>query len=148
MRENRGPAHDLIAPLKTLFADSIYGDCRLIHTGKVVDKSTRIVGGFDVGNVVVEAFDEDIAPVEIDIKNEYLLARREAQVLASVPDLIVIVDYETSEPINAERLRYGMRIAIFAIGCPDFYRTDAALNVVSPRNFGFDLDYVPLEDLA
>ncbi|MEO1304462.1 MAG: DUF917 domain-containing protein [Pseudomonadota bacterium] len=148
LRENRGPAHDLIAPLKILFADSIYGDCRLIHTGKVVDKSTRIVGGFDVGNVVVEAFDEDIAPVEIDIKNEYLLARREAQVLASVPDLIVIVDYETSEPINAERLRYGMRIAIFAIGCPDFYRTDAALNVVSPRNFGFDLDYVPLEDLA
>ena len=85
--------------------------------------------------------------MEIDIKNEYLMARRGNQVLASVPDLIVIVDYETSEPINAERLRYGQRVAVFAIGCPAFYRTEDALKVVSPRNFGFDLDYVPLEAL-
>ncbi|MEL7284076.1 MAG: DUF917 domain-containing protein, partial [Pseudomonadota bacterium] len=55
--------------------------------------------------------------------------------------------YETSEPINAERLRYGQRIAIFAIGCPAFYRSKDALAAVSPRHFGFDLDYIPLEDL-
>lgn len=147
LRENRGQAPALFDPLKSLFETSIYGECRLIHTGKVVDKSTRIVGGFDVGNTVVEGFDPGSTPVEIDIKNEYLLARRGDQVLASVPDLIVIVDFETSEPINAERLRYGQRIAIFAIGCPDFYRAPDALKVVSPRNFGFDLDYVPLEAL-
>ena len=76
-----------------------------MHTGKVVDKLTRIVGGFDVGNTVIEAFDRADDPVEIDIKNEYLMARRGNQVLASVPALIVIVAYETSEPINAERLR-------------------------------------------
>ncbi|MHA7858827.1 MAG: DUF917 domain-containing protein [Henriciella sp.] len=147
LRENRGQAPALLAPLQALFADSIYGECRLLHTGKVVDKSTRIVGGFDVGNTVIEAFDQAGAPVEIDIKNEYLMARRSDQILASVPDLIVIVDYETSEPINAERLRYGQRVAVFAVGCPAFYRTEAALDVVSPRNFGFDVDYVPLEAL-
>lgn len=145
LRQNRGQATALIAPLQEMISGSIYGECRLIHTGKVVDKSTRIVGGFDVGNTIVEGFEPGTPPVEIDIKNEYLLARRGDQVLASVPDLIVIVDYETSEPINAERLRYGQRIAIFAIGCPDFYRAPDALKAVSPRHFGFDLDYVPLE---
>ena len=94
-----------------------------------------------------KGFETDQPPVEIDIKNEYLLARRGDQVLASVPDLIIIVDFETSEPINAERLRYGQRIAIFAIGCPDFYRQPDALKAVSPRHFGFDLDYIPLERL-
>jgi DUF917 family protein len=147
LRQHRGQATALFEPLSRLFADSIYGECRLVHTGKVVDKSTRIVGGFDVGNTVIEGFDTASEPVEIDIKNEYLLARRGDQVLASVPDLIVIVDFETSEPINAERLRYGQRIAVFAIGCPAFYRSADALKVVSPRNFGFDMDYVPLEAL-
>ena len=75
------------------------------------------------------------------------LERLMRSILASVPDLIIIVDYETSEPINAERLRYGQRVAVFAVGCPAFYRTEAALDVVSPRNFGFDVDYVPLEAL-
>ena len=67
--------------------------------------------------------------------------------IASVPDLIVIVDYETSTPINAERLRYGQRVAVFAVGCPQFYRSAKALKVVGPRCFGFDLDYVPLEKI-
>ena len=66
--------------------------------------------------------------------------------MASVPDLIVLVDYETGTPINAERLRYGQRVAVFAVGCPAFYRTPRALAVVAPRCFGFDVDYVPLED--
>jgi len=147
LREHRGQATSLFEPLKSLFSSSIFGECRLIHTGKVTDKSTRILGGFDVGSATIEGFQSNTQSVEIDIKNEYLLARRGDQVLATVPDLIVIVDFETSEPINAERLRYGQRVAIFAIGCPDFYRTPDALDVVSPRHFGFDLEYVPLEAL-
>jgi DUF917 family protein len=71
-----------------------------------------------------------------------LLATIDGKVLVSVPDLIVIVDYETSAPINAER------VAVFAIGCPAFFRSAAALEVVSPRCFGFDIDYVPLEAIG
>lgn len=147
LRENRGLATSMLAPLQSLFVDSIYRECRLIHTGKVVDKATRIIGGYDIGETTIESFDPANEPVLINIKNEYLLAKRGNQVLASVPDLIVIVDYETSEPINAERLRYGQRVAVFAVGCPDFYRETDALAAVSPRCFGFDIEYVPLERL-
>ena len=145
LRENRGSAEALLAPLQGAFASSIYQGCRLVHIGKVVDKSTRIIGGYDIGEVVIEAFDEAATPLTINIKNEYLLARRGGEIVASVPDLITIVDYESSEPINAERLRYGRRVAVFAVGCPELYRTPAALAVVAPRCFGFDVDYVPLE---
>ena len=143
LRENRGQVTQLEAILKQTFAQSIYGECRLIYQGKVIDKATRIVGGYDIG----EAFDGAGENLSISIKNEYLLARIGQRVAASVPDLIVIVDYESGTPINAERLRYGHRVAVFAIGCPDFYRTPAALDVVAPRCFGFDFDYVPLEEL-
>jgi DUF917 family protein len=47
-----------------------------------------------------------------------MLTKLGGQVVANVPDLIVILDYETSTPINAERLRYGQHIAEFVVGLP------------------------------
>ena len=147
LRENRGQASQLEKPLAQLFENSIYGACRLIYVGKVVDKTTRIIGGYDIGEAIIEDFTGAQDRLLINVKNEYLLARQGDYVRASVPDLITIVDYETSSPINAERLRYGQRVAVFATGCPDFYRSQAALDVVAPRCFGFEIDYVPLEKL-
>lgn len=147
LRRNRGNAHAVMAPLASAFADSIYGELRHLYTGKVVDSERRIVGGFDMGLVRIEAFERTWPDLEIDIKNEYLVARLDDRILASVPDLISILDFETSTPINAERLRYGQRVTVCAVGCPDYYRTAAALAVVAPRCFGFDFDYVPLEAL-
>jgi len=147
LRRHRGPAPDMLAPLIDVFEPSIYGVCRHLFSGKVVDKSTRIIGGYDIGEAVLEDFDVPGRKLELNIKNEYLLARIGDRVLASVPDLIVTLDYETSAPINCERLRFGQRVAVFAVGCPSFYRTEAALRVTEPRCFGFDLDYVPLEEL-
>lgn len=147
LREHRGLATEILAPLRALFKDSIYGECRLIYTGKVIDKATRIVGGFDIGEATIESFQSNDSPLTVSIKNEYLLACKAEKVIVSVPDLIVIVDYETSVPINAERLRYGQRVAVFAVGCPQFYRSQEALKVVAPRCFGFDLDYIALEDI-
>lgn len=148
LREHRGPAADILAPLQQVFDASIYGECRCLFSGKVVDKSTRIVGGYDIGVATMEDIERPGRTLQLDIKNEYLLARIGERVVASVPDLIVTVDAETSTPINCERLRFGQRVAVFAVGCPAFYRTPAALNVTSPRNFGFDIDYVPLEEIA
>ena len=147
LREKRGQAPGLEGPLKTLFQSSIYGECRLLYCGKVIDKSTCIIGGYDIGEATIEDFDQASENLLVNIKNEYLVARQGERVIASVPDLITIVDFETGTPINAERLRYGQRVAVFATGCPEFYRSDAALKVVSPRCFGFDFDYVPLESL-
>jgi DUF917 family protein len=147
LHQNRGQVGQLAPVLASVFEDSIYGQCRMIYQGKVIDKATRIVGGYDIGEATIQSFDGHADNLNVSIKNEYLLARVGDRVVASVPDLIVIVDYETGTPINAERLRYGHRVGVFAIGCPDFYRSARALAVVSPRCFGFDLDYVPLEEL-
>lgn len=148
LREYRGNAQRIYTPLHEVFAQSLYGELFHLYTGKVVDYASSVVGGFDVGAAVIEAFDDDASPLTINVKNEYLVARIGDQVLASVPDLIVVLDYETSTPINAERLRYGQRVTVYGVGCPDYYRKPNALDVVAPRCFGFDLDFVPIEELA
>jgi DUF917 family protein len=144
LRKNKTNAESLLAPLQEIFKDSVYGECRLLYTGKVTDYNTSVVNGFDVGEVAIESFEQDKPVLKVNIKNEYLTAHVGEKLVANVPDLIVMVEYETSQPINAERLKYGQRVAVFAIGCPEFFRTDKALKVVSPKCFGFDFDYLPL----
>ena len=71
-----------------------------------------------MGELSIENFDDPSDVCSITIKNEYLVATAKGKPLAMVPDLIVIVDAETSTPINAERLHYGQRVAVLAIGAP------------------------------
>lgn len=147
LRRCRGPAAEVLAPLQKVFEPSIYGICRHLFSGKVIDKTTRIIGGYDIGEATLEDFDDPTRTLHVNIKNEFLVARTGVQILASVPDLIVMVDVETSAPINCERLRFGQRVAVFAVGCPAFFRRPEALAATEPRCFGFDFDYVPLEQL-
>lgn len=147
LREQAGNATLIEAHLSTLFAQSDYGVFKHLYTGKVVDIQRKTVGGFDVGEAVLESTVGNRSTLRLTIKNEFLLARIGEKIVASVPDLITMVDHETSAPINAERLHYGQRVTVFGIGCPPHYRTEAALRVVAPRAFGFDCDYVPLEEL-
>jgi DUF917 family protein len=148
LREHRGNAEVMARYLAEAFEPSIYGAFRHLYSGKVIDYSSRIIGGYDIGEATLEHFDRSRENLTIHIKNEYLVARAGERILASVPDLITILDYETSTPINAERLRYGQRVSVFGIGCPVFYRRPEALAVVAPRCFGFEFDYRPLEELA
>ena len=148
LRGNRGNAHRIFDAMTGLFKQSVYGSFHHLYTGKVVDSATRIVGGYDIGEATLAPFAGHGESMKIQIKNEYLVASLADRVLASVPDLITIVDYETSTPINAERLRFGQRVSVFGIGCPAFYRQERALQFVSPECFGFPFPFVPIEQLA
>jgi len=145
LREHRGRTTHAVGPLRELFEASIFGRFEHLYSGKVVDHATSVVGGYDVGTVTIESFESGHAPLVLDVKNEFLVARVNDRVLVSVPDLITVVNDETSEPINAERLRYGQRVSVLAIGCPPMLRTPEALNVVEPRAFGFDFGYTPID---
>ncbi len=147
LRESRGRTTQALEPLRALFASSIFGHFEHLYSGKVVDHATSIVGGYDVGHVTIESFDTSQPNLTLDVKNEFLVARIGTEVVASVPDLITVVDDETTEPISAERLRYGQRVSVLGTGCPPMLRTGAALAVVEPRAFGFDFDFVPIEQL-
>ncbi len=118
-----------------------------LFEGKVVDVSRWIVAGFAKGEVTIEGFDDFKGKtMKIMFQNENLVAMIDGEVVASVPDLIVVLDLETAEPITTERHRYGYRVAVVGIPCDSKWRTPEALEVVGPRYFGYDIDYVPIEE--
>ncbi len=120
-----------------------------LFKGKVVDVLRRTEGGFARGEAKIEGIEEYRGEVlQVKFQNENLVAIRGERVVATVPDLICIVNLETAIPITTEGLRYGNRVLVLGIPCDEKWRTPEGLETVGPRYFGYDLDYVPVEVLA
>ena len=84
---------------------------------------------------------------KIDFQNENLITRigkleehidENLSIVASVPDLITIVDNDTGEPIPTEDICYGQRVAVITLPSHPLLRTPQALNVVGPQAFGYN----------
>jgi uncharacterized protein len=118
---------------------------RLID-GKVVDVERRTTGGFARGTATIEGLGADSGrALTLEIQNENLVAREDGRVLASVPDLITVIDAQTAETITTERLRYGQRVSVIAFPCDPIWRTERGIGVAGPGAFGYDFEYVPVE---
>jgi uncharacterized protein len=134
------------SPVAALIAE--IGAFRLV-TGKISDVDRRTTSGFVRGSVVVEGLGEDAGRlIRLELQNENLVALERGRVLASVPDLITVVDSETADAIATERLRYGQRITVIAFPCDPVWRTERGIAVTGPRSFGYEFDYQPVEELA
>jgi DUF917 family protein len=120
-----------------------------LFKGKISDIERRTETGFARGEATIVGIGEDQgSTLKIRFQNEFLIALKDGEVMATVPDLITILDAETGEPITTESLRYGFRVVVMAMPCNEKWRTPMGLELVGPRYFGYDLDYVPVEELA
>lgn len=118
----------------------------LAFRGKVMDLERRTEHGFAQGTVKLSGIDEHRGKeLVIHFQNENLIAELDGNVLISVPDLIAIVDTETSTPVTTESLRYGLRVAVVAIPCHSKWRSAKGLEIVGPGYFGYSSPYRPVE---
>ena len=125
---------------------------RRLYSGKVSDLARRTESGFTQMRATITGLGDHTGLLTIGSQNEHLVAWRGSAdapagdtLLASTPDLIMILDTETGSPITTESLRFGSRVTVMAAPCDPRYRSEAALAVVGPRAFGYDLEYVPIE---
>jgi DUF917 family protein len=127
----------------------------LLLTGKIVDVERRTGGGFARGSLSLLGSGPHGNAMRIDFQNENLIAyggeatatggaEAEETPIATVPDLICIVSTDAAEPITTELLRYGQRVSVVGIRCHPLLSTPAALAVVGPGAFGYDVAYRPL----
>jgi len=136
------PAVDRL--LAILRATPLYGAAFRLFEGKVVDVERRTTGGFVFGHCEVAAL-KGSDRVRVDFQNENLVVKRGETVLAIVPDLITMVDTESGRAIPTESLRYGQRVSVIGCRAPAALRTEAALKIVSPAQFGLSEPFTPIE---
>jgi hypothetical protein len=115
--------------------------------GKVVDVERRTAGGFVRGDVVIEGTGDDAGRLlRVELQNENLAAFEDGRMVACVPDLISLVDDQTGQAVPTELLRFGQRVALIALPCDPIWRSERGLAIAGPRAFGYDIDYVPVEE--
>lgn len=120
-----------------------------LFTGKITDIDRKTSAGFTRGTVDIEGLEEDKGnKVSIHFQNEFLLAESGGNPICITPDLICLLDSETGVPITTEGLRYGLRCVVIGIACNDKWRTDKGIETVGPGYFGYEHDYVPIEELV
>lgn len=118
-----------------------------VFLGKISDVQRRTEAGFAKGDAFIDGIDKYAGQkLQISFQNEHLVARIDGEIKVSVPDLITILDIDTGEPITTEAMRYGYRVAVIAMPCDPKWRTPKGLELVGPKYFGYDVEYVPVEE--
>lgn len=121
-------------------------------TGKIVDINREFgaekTKGFSLGEITMEGIDADKGRTAcIGFQNEWLTLNVDGRILCLPPDLICILDPATGEPIRTDIVRYGYRGSVILIPAHERMRTERGIETFGPRYFGYDYDYVPVEQL-
>jgi uncharacterized protein len=123
---------------------------RVLHTGKVVDVARRTVTGFARGTAVISGSAPMADPASrsaagdlvLEFQNEHLMAVRDGVVQVTTPDLIIVLDTDTGEPVTTEALRFGHRVTVVAAPTDERWHSPGGIALVGPRYFGYDTDPV------
>ena len=118
-----------------------------LFKGKICDVLRDVRNGFNFGKVVLDGIgDYKGKSAYVEFQNENLTATVDGEILATTPDLISLVDTETFIPVTTDALKYGKRVMVVGLKCFHLWRTEKGLELVGPRYFGVDTDYIPLEE--
>ncbi len=106
-------------------------------------------GGFLWGTILVKGEGKyEGHRLKVWVKNENLLSWFDERPYVVTPDLICILEDGTARPITNSAMKKGRRIVVFGIPCDPFWRKREAIDLVSPRHFGFDIPYTPMEEIV
>lgn len=87
-----------------------------------------------------------VSNIEIWVKNEHHVVWRDGQVIATSPDIVVILDVTTNRPLTTlGEVTPGLRVVVFAMNALDpAWHTPEGEALLGPLHFGFDFDAVAL----
>ena len=118
------------------------GAGRPLLKGKVVDVRRRMTGGYLWGRTELEGLENDSGSrMAIEFQNEFLVAWRDGRRVASVPELICLLDSESGEGVGSETLRYGQRVSVIVLPAPEVYLSERGLECTGPEAFGYDFSF-------
>ena len=87
---------------------------------------------------------------KVFVKNENIVSWLDGEPDAMSPDFISNLDPATGDAITGAGLGgypIGMEVVMVGWRVSPMWRVEKGIEVFGPRYFGFDFDYVPLEEL-
>lgn len=160
-------------------AEAIIGEvggsqsAKVLFKGKIVGVERTLRTGHVYGEVIIEENGMGkVGRMKIPFKNENILAIQEEadgservasipsqfvchvtnklQIIASVPDLICVIDAQNGEAIGTPEYRYGLLVVVLGIVASEKWTsTSRGLEIGGPKGFGMDdVEYKALGTFA
>ncbi|KAH6683182.1 hypothetical protein B0J14DRAFT_575297 [Halenospora varia] len=122
---------------------------RVLFKGKIVGVERTLRMGHVYGEVIIESTNELVEgmrkeKLKIPFKNENIVAIKVEDdgsdtILASVPDLICVIDAQNGEAIGTPEYRYGLLVLVLGIVASEKWTsTPRGLEIGGPKGFGMD----------
>ncbi|KAI9164049.1 putative D-/L-hydantoinase subunit A [Paramyrothecium foliicola] len=141
---------------------------KVLFRGRIVKVERRLFKGHSYGAIHIAAFDDNDeeetntitrakavasgGTLKIPFKNENIFAEhtssdgKTTRIIASVPDLIAVLDNGSGRALGVPEFKYGYRVTVIGITCsPRWTDTALGLEIGGPKAFGYDdISYEPL----
>lgn len=119
----------------------------LLFEGEVVKKEWEDRLGYMIGTTYIEGKGEyEGRSFRVWFKNENHVSWLDDEPFVTSPDLVVIVDRRSGEGMTNTLLEVGQQVAVIGARGLEAFRSQKGLGYAGPRYFGFDIDYVPIEE--
>ncbi|RDW94463.1 actin-like ATPase [Coleophoma crateriformis] len=132
-------------------AEAIIGEvgghqsAKVLFRGKIVGVERTLRMGHVYGEVIIEESGlGKVGRMKIPFKNENIVAIQvevdgSEKIVASVPDLICIIDAQNGEAIGTPEYRYGLLVVVLGIVASEKWTsTPRGLEIGGPKGFGMD----------
>ena len=120
----------------------------VLFRGRVAKKEWESRDGYMYGTTTVEGEGADARhTLRVWFKNENHVTWRDGAPWVLSPDLIMTIGADGT-PYTNTLLPEGARIGVVGAVADPRLRTPAALDLLGPRHYGYDLAYTPIEELV
>jgi len=125
-----------------------YLDGWSLFEGIISGKDWEDRDGYMFGTIHIIGYGEyEGQRMEVWFKNENHISWLDGEPYVCSPDLIVIVNRETGESFTNDKIDTGQQVAVVGLKGVEGFRSEFGLAAGGPRYFGFDINYVPIEEL-
>ncbi|EHY59694.1 hypothetical protein HRR83_001032 [Exophiala dermatitidis] len=136
---------------------------KVLFRGKIVEVERRLFKGHSYGEITIKQIQEDeeegghdspaVAEggvLKIPFKNENIYAKHisddgKETYIATVPDLISVLDTQSGLALGVPEYRYGLMVTVLGLACsPRWTDTPRGLEYGGPKAFGYKLEHTPV----
>ncbi|MEM4482040.1 MAG: DUF917 domain-containing protein [Desulfurococcaceae archaeon] len=118
----------------------------VLFKGTVVRKEWEDREGYMWGTTYIRGVEEfEGHDAKIWFKNENHIMWFDDKVIATSPDIIAVIESHSGDPITNTDIKEGKRVSVVGLKARDQFRTPRGIEILGPRHFGFNIDYIPIE---
>jgi DUF917 family protein len=120
----------------------------VLFKGRVVKKDWQDKEGYLWGTNTIEGQDQFKGHTfKIFYKNENHVTWLDEKPYVTSPDIIEVITQDTGRPITNTNIKEGDNVSVLGLRGRDPFKTPKGLGVLGPKHFGYDIAYVPIEQI-